>query len=74
MICSPPITDIEIPYQLLHDIEDNSSDSNMVDHIYLDRNIEMNAFFFTWIWYIFFGFWCVLLIACIIYSIVSYYK
>ena len=75
LLSSQSIQGVDIPYRLFYDIEDNSTDSNNEDTVMVDRNqnIEMNAFFFTWFWYIFFSVSFVILIVCIIYSMVSSY-
>jgi hypothetical protein len=80
MISSQSVS--EIPYRLLHDIEDNSSDStNSNTIIIVDRNepniegveIKMNTFLFAeskWAWYLFFAVWILVLIGCVLYVVI----
>lgn len=74
MICFPLITDIETPYRLLHDIEENSSDSNNESLVPNIQTEQLNPFFCPeskWAWYLFFGFWVLVLVGCVIYSLVQ---
>lgn len=74
----------EIPYRLLHDIEENSTDSTSIivdrktdrqeNNIDIeDVEIQMNTFLFPeskWIWYLFFAVWIIILIGCVLYVVI----
>jgi len=75
MLSSQSVSDIDTPYRILHDIEDNTtSESNSRNYRSIgDVEVEMNTFFLIeskWGWYLFFGFWVLVLIGCVVYFIV----